>query len=570
MDSDSTTVVLKGDERPLNAALDRSHKNVSSWAGSAKKVIGVIGAALAVRGVVNFGSKLVQMADEQDKAERRLAAVLKATGNAAGFSEDQLKRVASQMQDNIGVSDSVILKTQAVIATFKNVRGEQFLEATKLAADMAEVLDGDLKSSAIQVSKALNDPTKGVTALADAGVSFTEKQREMIKKLQESGDMIGAQKIILEELRGEFGGAAEAAAEGFGGSINKLWLKAGELGERVGRLLVPALDWFGDVLSKGIDILDAVLPSLEDVERGFNSMASAIMEYVGPVFEWVGDLIVTMVSRAQVNLSNFQEFAQLAFTNFMLSAETAFQTVGHWLTVVIPDFLSWFADNWQEVLVDVANFTRVVFNNMWENVKGFFKGVWSWLNGGEADFEFKALTEGFESTIKELPEIAKRIPSELERSLQLESDALSSSLNKKYEEQIAKNRKSLESFFKKEAPKGIGDIEDAAKGISDEAEFALDTAKKAKDKLGEQEGLDKLFNRISAAALKDRAEIVKDTGSKAPEVSKTLSDATEKGAMSKEESLAVVNGLHTMTQNITGAIGLLIREIPNIGRMQTG
>jgi hypothetical protein len=57
-----------------------------------------------------------------------------------------------------------------------------------------------MKSSAIQLGKALNDPIKGVTALQRVGVSFTQSQKDQIKTLVESGDTMDAQKIILGEL----------------------------------------------------------------------------------------------------------------------------------------------------------------------------------------------------------------------------------------------------------------------------------------------------------------------------------------------------------------------------------
>jgi phage-related minor tail protein len=63
--------------------------------------------------------------------------------------------------------------------------------------DMSVALGTDASGSAIQLGKALNDPIKGVAALQKVGVSFTESQKEQIKTLVETGDTLGAQKIIL-------------------------------------------------------------------------------------------------------------------------------------------------------------------------------------------------------------------------------------------------------------------------------------------------------------------------------------------------------------------------------------
>lgn len=80
-----------------------------------------------------------------------------------------------------------------------------------MTLDMATAMNGGLKPSAeqlsnqaIQLGKALNDPIIGMGALRKVGVAFTEAQKEQIKTLQESGDLMGAQKIILNELGNEF------------------------------------------------------------------------------------------------------------------------------------------------------------------------------------------------------------------------------------------------------------------------------------------------------------------------------------------------------------------------------
>ncbi len=85
---------------------------------------------------------------------------------------------------------------------------------------MSAVMGQDLTSSMVQLGKALNDPIVGVGALAEVGVSFTAAQREQIAVLQQSGNIMGAQSIILAELNAEFGGAATAIRDTFAGSVS--------------------------------------------------------------------------------------------------------------------------------------------------------------------------------------------------------------------------------------------------------------------------------------------------------------------------------------------------------------
>jgi hypothetical protein len=103
---------------------------------------------------------------------------------------------------------------------------------------MSAALGRDLNSSVLQVGKALNDPVRGMTMLSRAGVVFTEQQRDQIKALAESGDQLGAQKIILRELTKEFQGSAKAQAT----ESDKLGVAFLNLKEDIGKELLPYMD----------------------------------------------------------------------------------------------------------------------------------------------------------------------------------------------------------------------------------------------------------------------------------------------------------------------------------------
>src|SRR4029434_1771279 len=61
----------------------------------------------------------------------------------------------------------------------------------------------------IRLGRALQDPAKGMTALTRAGVDMQSENIKLAKRLSATGDVLGAQRAILRELRWEFGGSAE-------------------------------------------------------------------------------------------------------------------------------------------------------------------------------------------------------------------------------------------------------------------------------------------------------------------------------------------------------------------------
>ena len=120
-------------------------------------------------------------------------------------------------------------------------------EAIKAAVDLSAAGFGSVESSSKMLGKALNDPIQGISALSRAGVQFTDQQKDQIKTMVESGDVLGAQKLIMAELTSQVGGAAEAQAT----ASDKLAVAWGNIKESIGEKLLPVLDrvanWFLNV-----------------------------------------------------------------------------------------------------------------------------------------------------------------------------------------------------------------------------------------------------------------------------------------------------------------------------------
>jgi len=110
----------------------------------------------------------------------------------------------------------------------------------------------DLQSAIVMVGKAMNDPIANLSAMSRAGIQFSEDQKKMIFSLVRTGDMLGAQKIILGELTTQFGGSATAAANTYAGKMQQLSNKFGDLQEKLGEKLVPELSLIVNFLSEAV------------------------------------------------------------------------------------------------------------------------------------------------------------------------------------------------------------------------------------------------------------------------------------------------------------------------------
>lgn len=243
MATDQTVkVILKGEDNTKAAfsSAGKSADGLNKGLSTLSKTL--LGATAAVGGMaVAFGVSAVKSAMEAESATAQLNAVLKSTGNAAGFTAKEILDYSASLQKMTTFNDEAITGAQNLLLTFTNIKGPIFKEATATILDMSQALGQDLKSSAIQLGKALNDPIQGITALSRVGVSFTDKQKDLIQSLVDSGKTMEAQKIILKELNVEFGGSAAAAAGTFAGKIEQLKNAFDDFKETIGVTIITAL-----------------------------------------------------------------------------------------------------------------------------------------------------------------------------------------------------------------------------------------------------------------------------------------------------------------------------------------
>lgn len=253
---------------------------------------GLVAGFAALKGLQVFGS-FVQDARESARISRITANAIRATGGAAKISAGQVGDLATAISNKTGVDDEAIQSGANLLLTFKKVRNEVgqgnrvFDRATQAATDLAAAGFGDLNGASKQLGKALNDPLKGISALAKAGVTFTKQQKDQIKTLVESGRTLEAQKVILGEVEAQVGGAAAAAAD----PLARLKVIAGNLAEEVGGFLLPTVDKFADLVA------DKVIPGAKDLAGAFrdgftgDTSAGGFLGFVATAGEKAGGLV---------------------------------------------------------------------------------------------------------------------------------------------------------------------------------------------------------------------------------------------------------------------------------------
>lgn len=239
-----TDITLK-----VSADTTDAQAKLGGLSSSFKTMTGAFVAGNVITGVLERGMHMLTSAigdsiksyEDSENALAQLNAALASTDHAAGLSSKQLIELSQSLQKTTTYSDEAVLSVENLLLTFTNITGSTFTAATGAVLDMATAMGMDAQNAALSLGKALNDPILGVSSLARQGVQFSDRQKEVIATMVKTGDTLGAQKLILEELGKEFGGRATAQAKTFQGQMMQLTNTIDDFQETVGHGATAAL-----------------------------------------------------------------------------------------------------------------------------------------------------------------------------------------------------------------------------------------------------------------------------------------------------------------------------------------
>jgi hypothetical protein len=319
---DRASKVIKGVAKATDGLVNSTFK----LTGIISNSINIVGAmSRAMSSLAGAVQKPIDLAIEQARVEAQLDAVLRSTSEAAGLNADQLKAMASEMQGVTTFGDEAVIGMQNLLLTFTNIGGEGgiFERTTKVALDVATAMGMDLKSSALQLGKALNDPTAGLSMLTRVGITFSEEQKEVIKQLQATNDIVGAQIIILEELERQFGGSAEAAANTFGGAMTQVQNATDDVLEALGDFVVQNAGIIAIVkeLSSGILEFATDLGELGESQEGQIKIAQVFQKVLVGLVNTFATFIEVMGSMAKMFVDSSIAIADFLGVEALLTKE---------------------------------------------------------------------------------------------------------------------------------------------------------------------------------------------------------------------------------------------------------
>jgi hypothetical protein len=314
------TVVGQYDGRSLAAAqrdLDKLKRAQMANAGPMGKMAAglkgqltpnflAMGAAVAAAGAalaafaVKLGVEGVQAAAAEEQAVARLSTALDNVGQ--GFRLTEVESFIDNLQRASGVADDELRPAMQTLVTATG-NATQAQDLLNLALDISVATQKDLTSVAAALGKATNGQFTQVNRLTNGALN---------PSILATKDLA----LITGELSRLYGGAAQANADTFAGSIARLKIAADELLEAFGEGFIDAFTEGSDKTKDISDALRAAEPGMREFGGAVADLTKLFAIFAPYIDEAVGLLKYGIPSAAASAAAAFPPLAPIVATFF--------------------------------------------------------------------------------------------------------------------------------------------------------------------------------------------------------------------------------------------------------------
>lgn len=357
---------LKKVAAPQLVALGNQFKDV----GQKMRSTGT-GMSIAGAGMIMVGKKLLELSEVQHSAETKLVEIYEKRMGATEAAAKSTMELASALQKEGVVGDEVTLSGAQQLATFAKYPAtvNKLLPAMDNLLVQQKGLNGtadDARNIANLMGKAMMG---NVGALKRVGISFTDAQAEVLKYGTEEEKAAMLAEVITDNV----GNMNQKFAETDAGKIQQAKNELGDMGERIGAVLLPALadlaKWISENVMPKVESLISFVekhPVLAKVAIGI----AAFLAVGGPLLIMIGS-ICSIVS-VLIPLVGTLSAVSLPITGTLLLIAAAIAAV------VAAGVLLY--KNWDTVK-QKANQLKNHFKSLGEKLTKPFRDAWTKIKG---------------------------------------------------------------------------------------------------------------------------------------------------------------------------------------------
>lgn len=385
--------------------------------------------AVAAVAVAYFATTVA--AAHKASANLKTAQLVKATGQAAGWTAEQLEHMGEKLRKNSAFSQSAIAGAQQNLLKSPNIKGEHFEKALKTAANLAAVMGQDLPQAAADLGDLLADPVKAAEGgLEKYGVILNAMEQGQIKNAIAARDWGKAQSLILGHLGGFEGAAKDASDTGIGGFEklkNSLLAAASAIGGMngdIGSLAARAADMVDkfmglQVVKDVIDLISApfrilfnfISDFIDDNRADFEAWGEQISEIYHNVrdqileawetvkgatneaMEFILGVFGTSWGEIKSVVTSVLDEISLLTTNFGLTAQYV------WLKIQLGASQLW--DSIQDGLIFLVTSFSAAWDAIAEGASAAWDAIETTFTGGEAEDIGERMSRAFNKGMQE-------------------------------------------------------------------------------------------------------------------------------------------------------------------------
>jgi hypothetical protein len=331
-------------------------------------------AVIGLTALTGMAVGAVRAAEEAQVADNRLRNIVDSMGLFGRQTDTVVQRLfdfADATELATAVDGDLIRSTQAKLLTFANLAktadqvGGAMDRATLAAIDLAAAGFGEAEQNAVQLGKALQDPVKGITALARSGVTFTEQEKEKIATLVETGKVLEAQNLILSAIETQVGGTAAATATG----SQKMTVAFNMMADEIGKVLLPLVETLVPIMVGFFDMVGENSGVVAVLAGIFAGLAVAILAVN---FALNANPIVKVIT-----LIAFLAAGLVVLINYLVELyggwDKLFKDIGTWLANFVIGF--------RTALNQIGSFFAAVFDTLGGIARGALNGVLGFIEG---------------------------------------------------------------------------------------------------------------------------------------------------------------------------------------------
>lgn len=345
--------------------------------------------------------------------------------------------LANAIQRELNIEDEQTMALMAQ-ASLLGVTDDKLDDVTKTAIGLSEAMGISLDDGLKKARLALEGNFIGIDKLVPS-----------IKELSTNEEKLAATLALAEKGLTVKKEAALAASQ----ADERMGLAFGEFMESVGAAILP----LQELVYNGLEIVITTLntafgPAIANAGGFFESFTENVVAGA----QWLAESIIGAVTFIEVAWNNVGTVFELAGSVILLTIETLRADIEQALTVVIPAYATWFADNFFNIMRDVSMAVVSVFSNLGAIIGEIFGQIWLVITGQQTlsgameevgRAAGRGLLYGFEATTAPLPEIASRAMTDTEKilneSMEQSATTIMDEFQTKFDERIGLLRSDL-------------------------------------------------------------------------------------------------------------------------------